>query len=208
MMDVRHLAPLPQVAGQKTRSSRHPTFLLPANLQSGARCHHRSHASARPDDLYEATGDAPHLRRLQGHLLRHLEALTVALGEAVTADDVAGTVLAVRKVEQQLARVPPESTVKPKPVPRAAGPCVRARGRARAKPVPAEGPTRRQLYIAGEPAGTMPRPASTWTALHARPLISGGGPALVPTPASTSASFNGSAADQRRRAALTVARTR
>ena len=107
------------------------------------------------DDLYEATGDAAHLRRLHGHLLRHLEALTVALGEAVTADDVAGTVLAVRKVEQQLARVPPEvSTVKPKPVPRArlvlARPVLApAPAAAPAKPVPAEGPTRRQLYIAG-----------------------------------------------------------
>jgi len=101
------------------------------------------------DDLYEATGDAVHLRRLHAKLLMHLEALTLALGEAVTADDVAGTVVAVRKVEQQLARVPPEVMMarpvpRGRPVPAAVKPVP-----APAKPVPAEGPTRRQLYIAG-----------------------------------------------------------
>lgn len=99
------------------------------------------------DDLYETTGDAGHLRRLHVHLLRHLEALVVALGDDVTAEDVAGTLVAVRKVEQQLARVPEAIAAAPGPVPRPRS--IVAPRPAPARPVPAEGPTRRQLYIAG-----------------------------------------------------------
>ncbi|HEY0137806.1 MAG TPA: hypothetical protein VGB85_27160 [Nannocystis sp.] len=97
-------------------------------------------------DLYEATGDAGHLRRLHVHLLRHLEALIVALGDGVTADDVAGTLVAVRKVEQQLARVPQVIAAPPRPVPRPRSVVPRP---APAMPAAGEGPTRRQLYIAG-----------------------------------------------------------
>ena len=99
--------------------------------------------------LHATTGDAAHLRRLNAHLLRHLEALLVALGDAATDADVAGTLVALRQVEAQLAREPPLMPVvslpAPSPRPR---PVVTPRP-APPMPVPADGPTRRELRIAG-----------------------------------------------------------
>jgi len=54
--------------------------------------------------LHESTGDLAHLRRLEGYLLRYLEALLVALGDSATAGDTAGSLAALREVEEVLAR--------------------------------------------------------------------------------------------------------
>ncbi|HEY0133253.1 MAG TPA: hypothetical protein VGB85_04210 [Nannocystis sp.] len=69
--------------------------------------------------LYRSTGDPAYLRRLQTHLLRHLEALLLALGDTATIDDTAGSLAALREVEQTLARHP---VVAPAVVSRAAEP--------------------------------------------------------------------------------------
>lgn len=54
--------------------------------------------------LYQATGDPAHLHRLRRHLLRHLEALLLALDETATPADAAGSLAALRDVEAHLAR--------------------------------------------------------------------------------------------------------
>ncbi len=56
--------------------------------------------------LYRSTGDPAYLHRLQELLLRHLEALVAALGDAATEDDVAGSLDALHEVEDALAQVP------------------------------------------------------------------------------------------------------
>lgn len=99
--------------------------------------------------LYETTGDVAHLRRLHVHLLRHLEALAVALGDATTADDVAGTLVALRQVEAQLAREPTPTPVAPLPAPTPRPRPVVTPRPALPVPAPADGPTRGQLRIAG-----------------------------------------------------------
>jgi len=89
-----------------------------------------------------------HLRdrvhRRQGRRYRHLNK-----HDAATAADVAGTLVALRQVEAQLAREPPLMPVvslpAPSPRPR---PVVTPRP-APPMPVPADGPTRRELRIAG-----------------------------------------------------------
>ena len=63
--------------------------------------------------LYRSTGDPAHLRRLQKHLLRHLEALLLALGETATTADTAGSLAALHEVEEQLAREPTASPAIP-----------------------------------------------------------------------------------------------
>ncbi len=63
--------------------------------------------------LYQSTGDPAYLRRLQDHLLRHLEALLLALGETATTADTAGSLAALREVEQDLARTPAASPAVP-----------------------------------------------------------------------------------------------
>lgn len=54
--------------------------------------------------LYRSTGDPAHLHRLHNHLLRHLEALLLALGETATTADTVGSLAALRDVEERLAR--------------------------------------------------------------------------------------------------------
>ena len=54
--------------------------------------------------LYRSTGDPVHLHRLQAHLLRHLEALLIALGDTATTEDTAGSLAALRDVEETLTR--------------------------------------------------------------------------------------------------------
>lgn len=73
--------------------------------------------------LYQSTGDPAHLHRLHEHLLRHLEALLIALGDTATMDDAAGSLAALREVEETLAHRPAEApavasrTPPPRPVP-------------------------------------------------------------------------------------------
>lgn len=60
------------------------------------------------NERHATTGDPSHLRRLQGHLLRHLEALLTALGPDATPEDAAGTLRALGEVEAALASHPRE----------------------------------------------------------------------------------------------------
>jgi len=56
--------------------------------------------------LHATTGDPTHLHRLHALLMRHLEALLAALGDAATPDDADPYLAALREVEATLAHAP------------------------------------------------------------------------------------------------------
>lgn len=63
--------------------------------------------------LHTTTGDPAHLRRLHALLLRHLEALLAALGDAATPGDADPYLSALREVEEILAREPEAAPLQP-----------------------------------------------------------------------------------------------
>ena len=99
--------------------------------------------------LYQSTGDPAHLHRLQGHLLRHLEVLLLALGETATTADTAGSLAALREVEERLARAAPASPAVP-----AAGPVDPPRPTA-TRPPPVTAPI--AAPVGDRPRSTDPR---------------------------------------------------
>lgn len=102
------------------------------------------------NSLHAATGDPRPLLRLRGILLRHLEALLLALGPAATPEDTAGIVAALADISRALPDDPPAA-----PAPRALPPTT-PRATAPTPPAPPRSPSvvdltrARNLRIAGD----------------------------------------------------------
>ena len=67
--------------------------------------------------LHAATGDPAYLERLQAHLLRYIEGLLSALGDAATAADVEYSLAALRDVSAMLTALQPAMAEPPVPAP-------------------------------------------------------------------------------------------